>query len=392
MIGVEKALAAVERAVSPLPGEAVKLSRALGRTLSRDVRADADLPAFDLSAMDGYAGRDFSGEALRVRGGTLGAGSPPARPLRPGEAVRLMTGAVVPAGADAVLPLEEAIVEGSRLCYRGRPPAGGHVRRRGEVYRRGEILLPAGTTLTPEAIALCAAAGADPVFVRRLPRCRLAVTGDEMVDPGSRPPPGMIRNSNGVALIAALERRGVAGTRAAAIPDHPGRLSKFFAAARGADLVVTTGGVSVGDFDHTIASARRAGYRVLFHGVAIKPGKPVAFGRAGRSFWFGLPGNPVSALTTFELFVAAALDRFAGRRPSPTVQARLSEPLTATGKRACYLDAEIEAEGLDRRARPIPSRGSHDLKAAARRNGLILLPAGGGSWPSGAIVPVKELG
>src|SRR5205814_888540 len=142
---------------------------------------------------------------LRIRAGTLAAGCPPGRQLQAGEAVRLMTGAVVPAGAEAVLPLEEALVEDSLLRSRLRPRVGAHIRRRGEVYRRGEVLLPAGFLMTPEAIALCAAAGADPIRARRRPRCRLAVTGDEMAAPGSRPAPGKIRNSNGVALAAALE-------------------------------------------------------------------------------------------------------------------------------------------------------------------------------------------
>jgi len=383
VLTVAEALNRIEREVEPIGPEPIRVAASGGRILARDVAADDDYPAFDTTAMDGYAVRGIA-PPWRERRGTIAAGSVPPAALEPGEAARVMTGAPVPPGTDAIVPVEEAEVSGGRVGARRPAVAGIHVRRRGEVFRRGEVLLRAGERMTPGAVLLAATVGADPLEVARRPRVLVAATGAEIVDPGSVPSPGQIRNGNGPALAAALARRGIAAESAAAVPDDVDLLVRFFDAARGADLVLTTGGVSAGDYDRTIEAAERSGFEILFHGVAVKPGKPIAFGRRGGGFWFGLPGNPVSALTTFAIFVEAALDRFEGIREDRFVVAKLDAPLRTKPGREIYRDAVLSARGGDLVVAPVASHGSHDIRAQGRRNALLVLPAEGGAWESGA--------
>jgi molybdopterin molybdotransferase len=212
----------------------------------------------------------------------------------------------------------------------------------------------------------------------------LAATGDEIVDPSSRPAAAQIRNGNGPAIAAALARRGIHAATRAAVPDRLDALKRFFGEeSDGFDLLLTTGGVSVGDYDHAVEAAASAGFEVVFHGVAVKPGKPVAFARRARAFWFGLPGNPVSALTTFHLFVDAALDRFEGVRRDRFVEARLVGGIRAKPGRETYRDARLFVDGGQLRVEAIGSRGSHDIVAQAARNALLVLPADGGAWNDG---------
>ncbi|HWC65151.1 MAG TPA: molybdopterin molybdotransferase MoeA, partial [Thermoanaerobaculia bacterium] len=252
-----------------------------------------------------------------------------------------------------------------------------------EVFRKGHVVLRAGERLEPGAVLLAATAGADPVDVVRLPRVVVAATGAEIVDAGSAPSPGQVRNGNGPALAAALARRGIPAVSVAAVPDDLDRLSGFFGASLDADLVLTTGGVSAGDYDLTLDAAVRAGFTVLFHRVAVKPGKPIAFGRRGGAFWFGLPGNPVSALTTFAIFVEAALDRFEGIRRERFVVAKLESPLRAKAGRESYRDAVLSVRDGDLLVSALPTRGSHDVRSQAGRNALLVVPAEGGEWKSG---------
>jgi molybdopterin molybdotransferase len=232
-------------------------------------------------------------------------------------------------------------------------------------------------------VLLAATAGADPVEVVRLPRVVVAATGAEIVEAASAPSPGQVRNGNGPALSAALARRGIAALAAAAVPDDLDRLHRFFADSADADLVLTTGGVSAGDYDRTLDAAVGAGFTVLFHGVAVKPGKPIAFGRRDGVFWFGLPGNPVSALTTFSIFVEAALDRFEGIRRERFVVAKLESALRGRPGRESYRDAVLSWRGGELVVSPLPSRGSHDVRSQAGRNALLVVPADGGEWKSG---------
>ncbi len=394
MITVSEALEILRREVEPREEETVPLARAYGRILARDLAADEDFPAFATTAMDGHAIR-FGAQpgAYRLRAGVSGAGRPAASGLEAGEAVRVMTGAPVPEGTDAVVPLEETDEREGRLLFRGEVRAGAHLRRRGEIFRRGERLLPRGARLTPEAILLAATVGADPLPVFRLPRCAVAVTGDEIVPAAASPGPGQIRNGNGPALLAALARRGVAGEEVAGLPDRRADLEAFFGGLGKAwDLVVTTGGVSRGDFDHTAAAAAAAGFEILFHGVAVKPGKPVAFGRKGETFWLGLPGNPVSSLVTFEVFGGEALARMMGRSGGPVrLLARLRSAAAERGEREVFRDCRLAAEGGELLAEALPTRGSHDILVQAGRNALLRLPPGEFHWEQGSLLECLPL-
>ena len=382
MITVAEALDRIDREIAPLPAELVPAAASGGRVLAADVPADGDYPSFDTTAMDGYAVAG-PGPAWRDRAGTIAAGAAPAPALSPGEAARVMTGAPVPAGTDGIVPVEDAELSGAELRARTAPAPGAHIRRRGEVFRAGDVLLRAGERLAPETVLLLATAGADPVAVVRRPAVAVAATGAELVAPGTAPSAGQIRNGNGPALAAALAKRGIAARGSAPVPDDVEVLAAFFAETGEADLVLTTGGVSAGDYDRTVEAAERAGFRVLFHRVMVRPGMPIAFGRRGRTYWFGLPGNPVSALTTYAVFVEPALDRFEGIRRERFVVARLVSSVRGKAGREVYRDAILSARNGDLFVAPLPSHGSHDIRAQARRNALLVVPDEGTDWKSG---------
>ena len=382
MLTVAEALDRIDREVQPLPAERVPASASGGRVLAADAAASDDFPSFDTTAMDGYAVAG-AGPVWRDRGGTIAAGAAPASPLAAGEAARVMTGAPVPPGTEAIVPVEDAEVSAGEIHARAAPRPGAHIRRRGEIFRSGEVVLSAGARVSPEGVLLLVTAGAGPVAVRRRPDVVVAPTGAEIEDAEAAPAPGRIRNGNGPALAAALARRGIAARAEAPVADALELLAAFFDRAGDADLVLTTGGVSAGDYDLTVDAAARAGFDVLFHRVRVKPGMPIAFGRRGRTFWFGLPGNPVSALTTAAIFVGAALDRFEGVGRDRYVAARLAAPVDARPGRDHFRDAFLHAEEGELVVTPLSSRGSHDVRAQARRNALLVLPAGAGPWRAG---------
>ena len=391
LLTVDEAYAILDGAVAPLPGEQVPLRQARDRVVAGDVASDVDWPPFDTSAMDGYAVRadDTRREegALRERPGLVAAGDPPPPPLSPGEAVRIMTGAPLPAGADAVVPVELSRREADRVVFERIPEAGAHLRRRGESVARGTVLLRAGDRLGARAVALAALAGKDPVAVRRRPRVAVAATGNELVSANGRPAVGKMRDSNGPMLEALCGARGWPVVRLERVADEPAAVARLFE-FEDADVLVTSGGVSAGDLDLLPAAAERMGWEILFHRVAVRPGKPIAFARRDGRFWFGLPGNPVSASITFHLFVRRALDRMEGVDPpgAPAVAARLVSGLGPPGPRETYRDAVLsERDGL-RRVEALATAGSHDIAAHARANALIRLPAGTGPLEKETVV------
>jgi molybdopterin molybdotransferase len=389
---VRQAYAVLDDAVLPSAAEMVPLADALGRVLARDVVSDVDWPPFDTSAMDGYALRtgDASGEtARRERPGLVAAGDPVPPPLAAGEAVRLMTGAPLPAGTDAVVPVEESYPEAGRVRFDREPRAGAHLRRRGESIAAGTVLLTEGRRLDPSGVALAALAGADPLSVRRRPRVAIATTGNELVAAREKPKEGRLRDSNGPMLAALCRARGWPAVLRPPVPDEPEAVDNLFSAAGGEfDVLVTSGGVSAGDLDLLPPAAERAGWEILFHRVSVRPGKPVAFARRDGRFWFGLPGNPVSASACFHLFVRRALDRFEGEKDPgpPEVRARLTQELAPAGPRETYRDALLSEREGERLVEPLRSAGSHDLLSHARANALIRIPAGGGPLAAGSIV------
>lgn len=393
MITVREAQAILDRAMEPAGEEAASLDDALGRVLARDVVADVDWPPFDTSAMDGYAVRASEARAaglvLPERPGLVAAGDAFPKPLAAGEAVRVMTGAPLPPGADAVVPVEDARSKDGRVRFDREPDAGAHLRRRAESVARGAVLIPRGTRLNPRGIALAALAGADPLPVRRRPRIALATTGNELVGAGEAIREGQLRDSNGPMLAALCRERGWLVEHRDRVADETAAVDRMFrAASDGLDALVTTGGVSAGDLDLLPAAAERAGWEILFHRVSVRPGKPIAVARRDGTFWFGLPGNPVSASVCFHLFVRRALERREGaERTGLAVRTAFStKDIPPAGPRETYRDARLtEEEGMCR-AEPLPTAGSHDIAAHARANALIRLPAGSGALPAGSSV------
>lgn len=393
MITVREAHAILDRSIEPAAEEAVALAEALGRVLARDVVADVDWPPFDTSAMDGYAVRVAEAEAaeriLSERPGLVAAGDAFPRALAAGEAVRVMTGAPLPAGADTVVPVEEARPKDGSVRFDRLPDEGTHIRRRGESVARGTVLVSRGRRLSPRDIALAALAGADPLPVRRRPRIALATTGNELVGAGEALREGQLRDSNGPMLAALCRERGWTVEHRERVADERTAVDRLFGDTfADVDALVTTGGVSAGDLDLLPAAAERAGWELLFHRVAVRPGKPIAVARRGRTFWFGLPGNPVSASVCFHLFVRRALERLEGaERPgAPEQNALLTKDVPPAGPRETYRDARLFEENGRTLAEPLRTAGSHDIAAHARANALIRLPAGSGSLPAGSPV------
>jgi len=393
VIVVGEALAILERTIAAGETEEVSVSEGAGRVLAREIVSDVDWPPFDTSAMDGYAVRlsdvPAAGTALAERAGVVAAGAVPPSPLSPGESVRVMTGAPIPEGTEAIIPVEQAVRESGGVRFGEVPPAGAHIRRRGESVAAGTPLLPKGTRLLPAQVALCALSGADPVKVFRRPRITVAVTGDEVVAPSERPGPGQLRDSNGPMLLSLCRARGWPARARGPVRDEPDAVARLFAeAGNEEDFLITTGGVSAGDLDLLPELARRSRFEILFHRVAVRPGRPIACGRRGKTFWFGLPGNPVSASVAFHLFVRYALDRAEGdARPGASrVTARLAREARGGGSREVYRDCLVTSEEGGNRAEPLPSSGSHDLAAHARANALLRIPAGAGSLAAGSPV------
>jgi len=326
---LSQAQAEVEARSRALPGQDVPLAEAGGRVLARHVAAARDLPGTDISMMDGYALRasDVAG-ALRVVYEVAAGDAPPERALQPGEAARIFTGAPVPGGADCVVMQEHAARSGTELRVgpAHEPKAGQHIRRRGEEVRAGATVLPAGTRLGPAELSLAAACEAARVQVHRRPRVAVLTTGDELVALGQEPAPGKLVETNSHALAQLAREAGAEPVLLGIASDSVEQIAAKLVDAE-VDVLVTTGGASVGDHDHAQAALERVGGRLVFHTVAMRPGKPVLFGTASRGrLVFGLPGNPAAAMLGFELFVRLALRILSGdpepRRPRVRAELR----------------------------------------------------------------------
>jgi molybdopterin molybdotransferase len=306
-----------------------------------------------------------------------------------------MTGAPVPANTEAVIPVEQSDREDGHVRFAAAPARGAHLRRRGESIRAGTLLVAAGRRLTPGDVALLATAGVDPAPVFRRPRLAIAATGDELVAPAAAPGPGQLRDSNGPMLAALCRARGWESRVLPRAADDAAGLARLFErAAEEADLLVTSGGVSAGDLDLLPAAAARAGFELVFHGVAMRPGKPVALGRRGGATWLGLPGNPVSTAVGFHLFGREIAGRLEGdgRPGAPRVPARLDGALPAAGPREVYRDALWRIAGGESRVGALASVGSHDIAAHARANALLRQPADSPALEDNAPVECLVLG
>ncbi|MGZ5427139.1 MAG: molybdopterin molybdotransferase MoeA [Thermoanaerobaculia bacterium] len=396
MIAFEEALASVVGAATPLTAVAVPLDEAAGRVLAEDVAADLPFPAFDMTAMDGWAVRAAEvgkTPSLLVRAGAAGAGRVTG-PLPVGAAWKVMTGAPMPPGSDAVVPVEDAAeIDEKTVRLDVAPRPGAHVRLHGEVFQKGALLLPAGRRLTPADLVLAAAAGRATLRVARPIRAAVLVTGDEIVAPGTTPGPAQIRNTNGPLLVSALRRAGAQVTDLGVARDTEESLVKTLRGAleRGDDLLLTTGGVSAGDYDYVAKALEAVGASIRFHKVAIRPAKPVLFATKGATLVFGLPGNPVSAAVGFDFLVRPALRSAAGILPPlpPPLPARLASPVRNKGPRLAFHPASLSLRDGEEIVEPIATKGSHDVLAHARANAFLELKPGS-SFAAGDLVPAHR--
>jgi molybdopterin molybdotransferase len=394
-----QALEVILRHVPAAPAESVPLREALGRVLAEDVVSSDDVPGFDNSAMDGFALRasDTAGASeaapavLRVVGESR-AGAPYRDPVEAGEAVRISTGAMLPRGADAVLRVEEAREAEGSVSTPHPLPAGREVRRAGEDITAGEVVLRAGTRIGAAELGVAASTGAAEVTCARRPAVSVVVTGDELVEPGEPLPEGGIRNTNGYAVPAQVAAAGATVTSVETVGDDYAKTVATLRRALAADVVVTTGGVSVGAHDHVKPALAELGADEAFWGVALRPGHPTWFGTAGRTLVFGLPGNPVSAMVTFHLFARPALERMVGNlRPERRVTAVFDEAYAKRPGRAHVVRCTLEAAADGWHVRPTKEQGSHVLTSMLGAEALAYLEVDRGDVTPGERVETEIL-
>jgi molybdopterin molybdotransferase len=386
IIDLEQALAIVRATPSSSAVQTVPLEAALGRVLAREVLSPIDSPPFDKSAMDGFAvGAGDDSAQLRILD-TVAAGAEPARAVQPGECARIMTGAMLPPGTDRVIR-KELVQESGGVVRLLRPETGANVIRRAENLRRGEPVL-GPKVLTPQDIGILAASGIAEVQLAVPPFTAVVCTGPEIRAPGQPLGPGQIYDSNGPQLEAQLAAIRCPSRRLGTVADEPAALASAIAAALAAcGLVLLTGGVSEGDFDFVPRCLEEAGAEILFHGVAVKPGKPTLFARRGDAWVFGLPGNPVSTFVIFEIFVKPFLYRRMGIDWSaPSFRATLAQPLRRkNAERTEFLPVAVRRG----EAVPVAFHGSADLNALGQADGLVRVEKGVGEIARGAEVDVR---
>ncbi len=398
MLTVKEAQAIILGETAPLSSERVPLADLLGRVLSEDIRAPRALPALDNSAMDGYAVRAADVTEAGARLSVvhhLAAGDGGVYRVELGTAARIFTGAIMPAGADSVLIQENTVIDGDMIVAQRPVERGQNVRFAGSDIADGATVLRRGRCLSAGDISCLASLGFVDAPVIRPLRVTVLTTGDELVEPGTvNPRRGQIIEGNSVALTAAIRALGAECTRKSPIPDDPDQITCAIRDAAVGDVVVTTGGVSVGDHDHVRQCLRDiCGDDLHFWKVAVKPGKPLIFGRAGGCLIFGCPGNPVSALVTFELFVRPALLRLAGHeRCLPmTETAILSAALSAGGRREEYRRAALSLVDGHLMVDAARSQSSGALSSIAEADALIRVPVGAPARPAGSSVDIIRL-
>jgi molybdopterin molybdotransferase len=380
LVMVEEALRAVLARVEPLSADLVPLEDAAGRVIAEAARAVVDLPPFPSSAMDGFAVRaaDTPGRLPVVD--RVAAGRPASRPLAAGEAMGIATGGVVPKGADAVVPIERVVSEETQVEIPEQATSGANVRPRGGDVVSGAVVVEAGVRLGAAQIGALAAAGIGEVTCARRPRVAVLTTGTELRRPGDELAPGEIYESNGPMLGALLASVGASVEPLPSVEDDETAHREAIGRGLGHDMLVTSGGVSVGPHDLVRRIEAELGVEEVFWGVSVKPGKPLAFGVRGRTLVFGLPGNPVSSLVSSVLFVLPALRALQGERDPgpPYLHGALAAPIEPDPRRDELARARLTATGA---LEPLTGRESHMIVRAAEANALIYVPAGEDELP-----------
>jgi len=395
LITVAQARKLVLDAIRPLPSELVEIDAALGRVLACDVRAADDVPPFPCSAMDGYA--IVAGDVGRLLAvvGESRAGAPAGRELRDGEAIRISTGAAMPAGATAVIPQENVKLRDSSIETAAAVAVGQNVRGPGEDMRSQTTVLEAGGRLGAVELGAAVAAGLGALSAARMPRVTVLCTGDELRAPGAPLGPGEIHNSNAPMLTGLAANAGALTAPAQRLPDDRAATEAGISAAlESSDVVVISGGVSVGPHDHVKPALAALGVGEVFWSVALQPGKPTWFGtRSEDKLVFGLPGNPVSTVVTFSLFVAPALAALQGTRTARTLEseAELGVEVRRDPGREQALRVRLRRGDGRTVATPNGAQGSHILTSLLGADALAMIPPGQGTLPAGTAVALEPL-
>ena len=385
LLSLADALARILARVTPLEAEDVALADAAGRVTAEDVRARVDLPPFPSSAMDGFAVRagDTPGRLPVVA--RIAAGVPTDRALSSGEAMGIATGGVVPEGADAVVPIEHVVENGNVVEFPDHVDQGDNVRPRGGDVAVGDVVVAVGTRLAPSQIGALAAAGVDVVACRRRPRVAVLATGTELRRPGEALEPGQVYEANSMLLAASFAAAGAKVEELPAVSDDESSHRRALERGLEADVLVTSGGVSVGPHDLVRSILAGLGVEEIFWGVAVKPGKPLAFGVRDRTLVFGLPGNPVSSLVGAEVFVRPALLALQGAAvPGPVYfQGRLAAAVRRNAQRDEFQRARTFGSADGVQLEPLTGQESHMIARAASADALVLVPRGEGELQAG---------
>jgi molybdopterin molybdotransferase len=393
LVTIDDALDAILGRATPVETERVALRDVHGRVLAEPAVAVIDLPPFPSSAMDGFAVRVADTPGVLPVGGHSAAGRPAGAPLHPGEAIAIATGAVVPDGADAVVPIEDVLHDGNSVEIRSAVVSGANIRARGGDVRAGAEVVPAGARIGAAQTGALAAAGVTELFCARRPRVRVLSTGTELRPVGEPLAHGQIYESNAPMLEAALHAVGAIVEILPSANDEDAATRAAVAEGLEADVLVTSGGVSVGTHDLVRSTGRELGVKEVFWGVAMRPGKPLFFGMRGTTMVFGLPGNPVSSLVAAMLFVRPALLALQGAtEPGPPWAAgSIATPVRRAPLRDDLLRARSAVTGAGVELTPVTGQGSHMITRAALADALVHVPRGDGELPAGAAVRYLRL-
>jgi molybdopterin molybdotransferase len=385
MVSVDEALALVLDSVAPLGLERVSILTARGRVLGEEIRSPRDIPGFDNSAMDGYAvRREDVAQAAENRPvrltvtETIAAGAMPSKRVTAAHAARIMTGAPIPEGADAIVPVERTRSDGATVEILQAPEPNAFIRPRGEDLRSGELILSPGRILTAADLGTLASLNRAMVYVYRRPRVALIATGDELVDADQAPVGSQVINSSAYGLYGAIEEAGGEPVMLGIAPDNPDEIRARLRQAAGFDMALSTGGVSAGAFDHVKGVLDEIGMRELFHGVAQRPGRPLKYGLMDGRPFFGLPGNPVSTMVCFFVYARAALRKMAGAAVFglPRIQVRCAVDIPKPTNLTEFARVKLERESDTWMARPTGNQSSGALSSLSKADALLIGPAG----------------
>jgi len=390
MISPQKALKIILSHAHPFGLEKIDTAKALGCVLAENIRSDIDIPPFNRCAMDGFAMNSQDPSKVLKVIEDIPAGKVPQKGIKPGQCARIMTGAMLPQGADKVVKIENTEPLGADRVRITAQDKKNHVAHIGEDVRRGQIVLKKGRRIRPQEVAMLATVGRTKVAIYRRPKVAVISTGSELVESRQKPQPGQIRNSNSSMLLAQLKKRGIDGEYLGIAKDRFAETQRLVNEGLAqADVLLLSGGVSVGDYDFVRDVLRNCGIKILFDRVAIQPGKPTVFGVKGKKWVFGLPGNPVSVLIVFELLVGPAIDKAAGcKYQSEFFKVRLLQDFQRQdAKRELYYPVKIKPGG----AMPLEYHGSAHMQALIQADGIMKIKRGVKHLREGAVIDVRPI-